>query len=42
MHIDWFLVLLAFIAIPPFVWASWLVVRDAEEKRERAARDGAE
>jgi hypothetical protein len=39
MHIDWFLVLLAVIAIPPFVWAAWLVGRDAEEKRKRAAHD---
>ncbi len=35
MHIDWFIVLIFAIAIPPFLWASWLVVRDAEERRER-------
>ena len=35
MHIDWFIVLIFAIAIPPFLWASWLVTRDAKEKRKR-------
>ena len=41
MHIDWFIVLIFAIAIPPFLYASWLVMRDAKEKREREERDGA-
>jgi len=34
MHIDWFLVELAVVTIPLFLWASWLAVKDAEKGRE--------